>query len=173
MEKVLVVEGKNDCARIKQIFPDLPILITNGSDVNDSFLDLIKKLSVDHEIILFLDPDYSGEYIRRKITAVCPNASHLFVNKKDAISRNRKKVGVEHVRLDLLKEILSHTVKSDYHENIHFQDLYELGLIGDKESRSKREKLCRGLKIGYVNGKQLAERLNLFNITLDEVKKHL
>lgn len=172
-KKVLVVEGKNDYKRIKQIYPQLPILITNGSAVSEEFLEIIQRLSSDHEIILLLDPDYSGEYIRKKIQHACPEASHVFVNKQDTISKNRKKLGVEHVSLDILKEALKDVVKSDYHHNITINNLYDLGLIGGKESKIKREKLCHDLKIGYVNGKQLANRLNLFNITLEEVKGKL
>lgn len=172
-KKVLVVEGKNDYKRIKQIYPKLPILITNGSAVSEEFLEIVRRLSVDHEIILLLDPDYSGEYIRKKIQQVCPNASHVFINKQDAISKNKKKLGVEHVSLDILRDALQGIVKSDYHNNIKINDLFDLGLIGGKDSKIKREKLCHDLKIGYVNGKQLVNRLNLFNITLEEVKGKL
>lgn len=173
MEKVLIVEGKNDYTRIKQIFPNLQILITNGSEVSNDFLELVKKLSKDKEIILLLDPDYSGEYIRKKIQSVCPNVHHAFVNRKDAISKNKRKIGVEHVDLDILKKSLQNILSSDYHNNVTYKDLFNLGLIGEKESRKKREKLCNDLQIGYVNGKQLVNRLNLFNITLNEIKEKL
>jgi len=173
IKKIVIVEGKNDYTRIKHIYPNLPILTTNGSEVSDEFLDLVKKLSLENEIVLLLDPDYSGEYIRKKIQQVCPNASHAFVQKKDAISKNKKKVGIEHVELDILAEVLANVVSSNYHLNVTIEDLFELGLVGKKDSKIKREKLCSKLKIGYVNGKQLVNRLNLFNITLEEVKDKL
>jgi ribonuclease M5 len=171
MKKVLIVEGKNDCARVKQLFPELDVLTTNGSEVSEEFLGLIKMLSVDHEVILLLDPDYQGEAIRRKITAVCPNASHAFVPREEAISKNGKKIGVEHVDLNVLKESLEKIVKVNKQENICFQDLYDLGLIGTKGSKIKRDKLCKALNIGHVNGKQLVNRLNLFNLTLEQIKE--
>jgi ribonuclease M5 len=171
MKKVLIVEGKNDCARIKQIFPELHILTTNGSEVSEEFLRLVKKLSADHEIILLLDPDYQGESIRKKITAVCPNASHAFVHRDQAVSKNGKKIGVEHVDLEILKASLERIVQGNMQRNICFQDLYDLGLIGAKGSKIKRDRLCDVLNIGRVNGKQLVNRLNLFNITLDQIKE--
>lgn len=173
MEKVVVVEGRHDYVRIKQVYPDLPVLITNGSAVTDEFLNQIKKLSINHEIILLLDPDYPGEKIRKTIAAHCENVSHAFVKREYAISKNGKKVGIEHTDLYVLKEVLNNITKTDYHDNITFQDLYDLGLIAGAESKKKRIKICDKFNIGYANGKQLVHRLNLFNITLNQVKEVL
>lgn len=169
----MIVEGKHDLSRLKQIFPKLSVLITNGSAVSDEFLELVRSLSEKNEVVLLLDPDYSGERIRRIISSYCPNVSHAFVRVKDAISKNGKKIGVEHVDLEILKNVLNNVSKADYHENVTVQDLYDLGLVGNKESKKKRKLLCERLNIGYVNGKQLAQRLNLFNITLKQVKEVL
>ena len=46
--------------------------------------------------------------------------------------------------------------------------LYNLGYM---ESREQRQKLCDILNISYCNGKQLLKRLNMFGITLEEIKK--
>lgn len=172
-KKVIIVEGKNDQHRVKKILPDVPVLTTNGSAVSDELLNLVKELSKDFEIILLLDPDYNGEVIRKKIVSVCPNASHIFVNKKDAISKNKKKLGVEHVSLNKLSKALENIKQSNYNKNITIQDIYDLGLAGKDNSKVLREKLCDKLGIGYVNAKQLIERLNLFNYTLDYIKEIL
>ena len=62
--EVLVVEGKNDKARILAIFPHLNVITTNGSEISGETLDMIEELSKKYEVILFLDPDYPGERIR-------------------------------------------------------------------------------------------------------------
>lgn len=173
VKKVVIVEGKHDLSRLKQVFPNLSVLITNGGAVSDEFLELVRSLSEKNEVVLLLDPDYSGERIRKTISSYCPNVSHAFVRVKDAISKNGKKIGVEHVDLEILKNVLNNVSKADYHENVTVQDLYDLGLVGNKESKKKRKLLCERLNIGYVNGKQLAQRLNLFNITLKQVKEVL
>lgn len=171
--KIIVVEGKNDYSKIKQIYPDINIMITNGFAVSEELLIQLKQLSKDNEIILLLDPDYPGEYIRKRIMEVVPNATHIFVNKKDAISKNKRKVGVEHVSNDLLKEYLQNYHFANFNNNFNFNDLFFMCLIGDVDSKKKREFLCNSLNIGYVNGKQLVNRLNLFNIKKDQVIKIL
>ena len=48
-------------------------------------------------------------------------------------------------------------------------DLYELGLMS---SKAKREKLCKKLNISYCNGKQLLKRINMFGITIEEIREY-
>lgn len=169
--KIIIVEGKNDELRIKQILPDARVLKTNGSAVDTKFLDMVKELAKHSEIILFLDPDYNGEKIRKKIASICPSASHIFINKEDAISKNKKKIGVEHISLVRLKGVLEDVKSYNYNQNITIMDLYDLGLAGSMLSKIKRKKLCDDLNIGYVNAKGLAERLNIFNYSLSDVKE--
>ncbi|MDD4000022.1 MAG: ribonuclease M5 [Bacilli bacterium] len=171
MKKVVIVEGKHDYTRIKQVYPKLPVMISKGSAVNQEFLEQVKTLSKTHQVILFLDPDYQGEKIRKTIADFCPNVSHAFINQKDAISKNKRKIGVEHASLEVLKKALDGVLKVDYHHNITIQELFDLGLAGSKESKKKREQLCERLNIGYANAKQLVNRLNLFNISLEQVKE--
>ena len=42
--KVYVVEGKNDYSKLKQLYPEMFILTTNGSEILDSTLDALIKL---------------------------------------------------------------------------------------------------------------------------------
>lgn len=172
-KKVVIVEGKNDQQRVKNLLPGCMVLITNGSAISDEFLNLVKELSKDSEIICLLDPDYNGEVIRKKIVNVCPDASHIFVKKQDAISKNKKKLGVEHVSLNKLKIALQDIKQYNYNKNSTIQDLYDLGLAGLDNSKILRNKLCDNLGIGYVNAKQLVERLNMFNYTLEDIKEKL
>ena len=39
-------------------------------------------------------------------------------------------------------------------------------------SKEKRIALCEKLNISYSNGKQLLKRLNMFGVTLEEIKKY-
>ena len=83
--EVLVVEGKNDKARILAIFPHLNVVTTNGSEISDETLNMLEELSQNHKIILFLDPDYPGERIRNKILNRIPNCDNIFIEKKKNI----------------------------------------------------------------------------------------
>ena len=86
--EVLVVEGKNDKARILAIFPNLQVITTNGSEISEETLDMIEELSKSNKIILFLDPDYPGERIRRKILERVPDCENIYINKQKAIDES-------------------------------------------------------------------------------------
>ena len=49
------------------------------------------------------------------------------------------------------------------------QLLLDAGLIAGEFARRRREKLGDQLSIGYTNGKQLQKRLQMFQISPDEV----
>ena len=166
---ILIVEGKNDYSKIKQIFPEMNVMITGGSAVSEEFLQDVKKASENYQIVIFTDPDSPGEKIRKKIQEVVTNASHIFIDKKKAISKNNKKVGVEHATKEELINALEKVCVPSLNSDINFDFLYDLGLIGEANSKEKRLWLCERLGIGYVNGKQLLNRLNLFGFTKEYI----
>lgn len=169
---VIVVEGKNDYNKIKSIFPEVEVLITNGSAVSDEFLKMVKKLSLVDEIVLCLDPDGPGNKIRKEITAVIPDAYHVFAKKGLAISKNHKKVGIEHMSTSDIKELFSNIKFNRLGSDVTYQDLFKLGYTGNKESKLKRERLGNHLGIGACNAKQLLKRINMFGITLKEIEDY-
>lgn len=170
---IVIVEGKHDYEKLKSIFPSLYILMSNGTEVSDSFLNQVKTLSKTNEIVLCLDPDYPGEKIRRKIMEVVPNAMHVYANKKDAISKNKRKVGIEHMSKKDIITLFENIQITDRKNIISNISLFELGLIGSKNSKVLRQKLCEKLNLGYVNGKQLATRLSMHNISMEKIKENL
>lgn len=169
--EVVVVEGWHDVDRIKKIYPDIDILITNGSEIERNLPEIIET-SKRREIILFLDPDYPGERIRKKIMEHVPNAKHAFIKKFQGISKNKKKVGVEHASdkdiIFALKNALTPCEKKD---SILMQDLIDLGYIGKNDSAIKRQKVCDKFNIGHTNGKTFYKRLNLFGITRKQLEE--
>lgn len=166
---VIVVEGKNDANKLKTIFKDVDIIITNGSEINEQTLLDIYRTSLRTEVILCLDPDGPGEKIRRKIIERVPNVSQVFAKKNLAISKNKKKVGIEHMSKKDILEMFKDIKESKNDGNITYIDLFELGYMTSKE---KRIKLCEYLNISYCNGKQLLKRLNMFGITLEEILEY-
>lgn len=172
--EVLVVEGKNDKARILAIFPNLEVIITNGSEISDKTLDMIEELSKNNKIILFLDPDFPGERIRNKILERVPNCENVFIKKTLAIDYKKHKVGVEHASDKDIIEALSNRISYSGKTNTFTtSDLYNLGLIGTNESSKKREYLADILHIGSPNGKTLLKRLNFIQITKEKVSEIL
>lgn len=167
---LIVVEGKNDKNKLENIFKDANIIITNGSEISQDTLNTIKSLSENNEVILCLDPDGPGEKIRKKIMEYVPNAYNVYADKQKAISRNKKKVGIEHMSKKDICELFEHIYVPKYENNITYEELFDLGLMNNKKLR---EKLCTNLHIGYCNGKQLYKRLNMLGLDIETIKENI
>ena len=172
MNSVIVVEGIHDEMKIKSVYPDANVVITNGSEISQITLDLIKKLSETNEIIIFTDPDSPGEAIRKRITEVVPNAKQAFLRKKDAISKNKKKVGIEHATKEIIMDSLENVYTfTESNNNITMADLFNLGLNGSANSQILRDKISEYLNIGKPNAKTFLKRINLIQISFEELKE--
>ena len=169
--EVLVVEGKNDKARILAIFPNLQVITTNGSEISEDTLDMIEEMSKTNKIILFLDPDYPGERIRNIILNRVPDCENVYIKKSKAIDERKHKVGVEHASDDDIKDALAHRITYNGEKgNLTTNHLYSLGLLGCNDSKEKREHLASRLHIGFPNGKTLLKRLNFLQLTYEKVR---
>lgn len=155
--------------KIQSVYKDIKCIITNGSEISDETLDLIKEMSKKYRIICFLDPDYPGERIRSKIVSVVPTALHAYIKKDLCISKNKKKVGVEHASKEDIKNALDPIISlsNDKIGNLNINDLFDLGIVGNKNLRDYIS-LC--YNIGKPNNKTLLSRLNMLNIGYDELK---
>ncbi len=171
INEVVVVEGYHDLAKLREVYPTLDIVITNGSETSEETLKELKILNQTRGLILFLDPDYQGERIRRKINDYVGETKHSFLKKEDCISKNNKKVGIEHASSYLIKEALDNTLTSSENTKIKItlQELYNLNLIGHKNAKQLRKKIVDYIGIGLCNGKTLHNKLNMFNITKEEI----
>ena len=168
---VIVVEGYHDESKIKSVYKDAFCVVTNGSEISVETINFIKELSKNNRIIIFTDPDYPGERIRNIIANEVSNVSHAFLNKKDCISKNNKKVGIEHASSEAIIGALSKIYKEDkIKNNITNQDLFALGLNGNVNSHILREKISDKLNIGNPNAKLFLKRINLLGLTKEELE---
>jgi len=168
IKEVIVVEGKSDYTFLKS-FLDVEIIITNGSEISKETLDLIKKANDTTGVIILTDPDYPGIRIRNIISDYIGNCKHAFIEKHKAIKG--KKVGIaETKKEDILSALENVVTFKDIKEgDIQYGDLYELGFIGKKDSKQKREKVANYYHLGWCNGKNFLKRLNMFNIDIDKI----
>lgn len=184
IKEVIVVEGRDDTRRLIEVFGvgNVDTIETNGSAINDYVLKLIQKAHQKRGVIVFTDPDFSGEKIRKIITQYVPTIKHAFLPKSKALPNSRKmkrkgkSVGVEHALDEDIREAISRvrTVEIVHNQQvITKQYLIKKGLIGLSNSNQLRRQLCDKLNIGQVNGKQLEKRLNLFNISEREIETAL
>ncbi|MBO1004733.1 ribonuclease M5 [Pseudogracilibacillus auburnensis] len=169
IKEIIVVEGKDDTIAIQRAV-DADTIETNGSAISSSTLEQIKLAQQVRGVIILTDPDYPGEKIRKTITDHIPECKHAFVDRKDALPKGGKGIGVEHASPEAIREALkdAHQMDGLAEEWISKEDLVDAGLIGGPRARARRERIGELLKIGYTNGKQLYKRLKMFQITKDE-----
>lgn len=173
--EIIVVEGRDDTANLKRYY-DVATYETRGSAINDKDIERIKRLHDRHGVIVFTDPDFNGERIRKLIMAAIPTVQHAFLKRDEASPKSKTKgrsLGIEHASFEDLDKALSnltHQLTDDKPFDITKKDLMYLGLLMGDDSRKRREFLGDFLRIGYSNGKQLLNRLELFGLQLADVE---
>ena len=176
IQEVIVVEGKDDTANLKRFY-EVDTYETRGSAISDDDLERIEKLHDLRGVIVFTDPDYNGERIRKIIMQAIPTVKNAFLQRDEARPQSKTKgrsLGIEHASFEDLEKALA-SVRGYYDDEHNFDitksDLMRLGLLMGSDSRKRREYLGEKLRIGYCNGKQLLKRLNLFGISLADVEE--
>jgi ribonuclease M5 len=174
IKEIIVVEGKDDTTAIKRAV-DADTIETNGSAVNSATIAQVKRASETRGVIIFTDPDFPGEKIRKIIADNVPSCKHAFLPKEAAIAKNGKGLGVEHASIEAIREALidAQMMHDVIDEEITQEDLLTAGLIGGSGSKERRIRIGDLLKIGYTNGKQLHKRLMMFQISRQEFAKAL
>lgn len=172
IHQVLVVEGKDDTQRLRQYY-QVDTIETNGSALSPETLEAIRQAQALRGVIVFTDPDISGQLIRQTIVEAVPGVQQAFLDREAAKPKHKGSLGVEHANFQAIDEALQavyEVVEEDSaKEKIRPSQLMALGLIGQPSSSQRREYLSQSLKLGHVSGKQLGKRLNAFGIPYDKV----
>jgi len=168
---VIVVEGRDDTRRLKEVFPDIETFETGGSAVDSTKLEQIKLLHEKRGVIVFTDPDFPGQKIRQTIMDSIPSVRHAYLSRSDAIRKKGRGLGVEHASSESIKSALESAMTPSKIKSTSFNPnfLIQYGLTGSSDSKKRREFLSSSLGIGYVNGKQLKNRLKMFGIDENRV----
>lgn len=174
IKEIIVVEGKDDTTAIKRAV-DADTIETNGSAVNQATIERVRRAQETRGVIIFTDPDFPGEKIRKTIAESVPGCKHAFLTKAEAIAKGGKGLGVEHASPEAIREALkdAQILKDIPSEVITQEDLITAGLIGGDGAKERRILLGEILKIGYTNGKQLHKRLMMFQISKQEFAEAL
>jgi ribonuclease M5 len=175
---VIVVEGKKDTQRLRLIDPEVKTIETRGSAINHKLIQTIQKIKETNEVVVLTDPDFSGERIRRLISAEIPDIKQAFLRQKDAIptqNSHHHSLGVEHASEEAILLALKEVSRSEKKSPalISRTDLLRLKLINYPEARRRREYISEKLNLGYVNSAHLAQRLQLLGIGLTELENTL
>lgn len=168
LKEIIVVEGRDDTVTIKRAL-NADTIETRGSAISSEIIQQIRKAQEIRGVIIFTDPDYPGEKIRKIISKHVPGAKHAFITREEATKK--KNIGVENASLEVILKALNQA-KTEFieesQEKISWQVLINEGLIGEEAAKQKRIELGSILGIGYANGKQLYKKLKMFQITEEE-----
>ncbi|MBK0348628.1 ribonuclease M5 [Aerococcaceae bacterium zg-ZJ1578] len=173
-KEVIVVEGRDDTKRLIETFgTQVKTIETNGSAVSRNVQKQILAASEQFGIIIFTDPDYQGERIRRIVTELVPQAKQAYLTQQEAFSgKAHKSLGIEHATPQTIVHALE-SVMTPVNEEIamiELSDLIRLQLIGHPQAAKRRTWLSEQLRIGHLNGKQLQKKLSLYHISLEQVE---
>lgn len=167
IKEVIIVEGKDDILAVKRAV-EAELIATSGLGLNDKIMERIKNAAQRCGIIVFTDPDYPGEKIRKMIQAEVPNCKHAFLPRE--LATKNGDVGIENASPESIREALS-KIKTEVDSNrceFTINDLIIYNLTGTDMSVKRRDLMGRELGIGYGNAKQFLNRLNRYGITREE-----
>jgi len=147
---IVVVEGKSDTQKLQQYY-DVETFETSGLGLNEEMLAVLSKLAEKQQIIVFTDPDGPGEHIRKKVMAHIPTATHVMLHKEEAISRNKRKVGVEHASFSALESAFAHVHEQNDGQQHDFpayeqEDMVSYKFIAYVDSKARRDFVARALR---------------------------
>ncbi len=168
--EVIVVEGRDDQAAIKRAI-DTETIATHGYGIKKSTWDLIERAYETRGIIIFTDPDFAGEEIRKKLKAKFPEAKDAYLARKDATKAGD--IGIENAEPEAILEALekAHCTKKVFTEEFFMQDLIKYGLVGESGASEKRSKLGKALGIGYGNSSAFLNKLNQYGIARNQFEE--
>lgn len=172
IKEVIVVEGKDDVSAVKKAVK-AEMITTGGFGFPKGVMERIKQAQKRCGVIIFTDPDFAGEKIRKKISSEVPGCKHAFLPREEAIKD--KDIGIENASVEsILKALEKVRVESkEKREEFKQIDLIKNGLIGDGKSSFKRDEIGKILGIGYGNAKQFLNRLNNYGVTREEFNEAL
>ncbi|MDO4669974.1 MAG: ribonuclease M5 [Aerococcus sp.] len=175
IKEVIVVEGRDDTRRLEEIY-DVLTIETRGSAIDETTLNEIARAQDEFGVIVFTDPDVSGNKIRQIIQSEVPGVKHAFLEREEAKPNHKGSLGVEHASDEAIKRALGavYSVIDPNSPNapvpkLTLKELRAFGLMGTSDAQKRRDYLTQALRIGHTNGKQLAKRLYLFQIEHSQV----
>lgn len=170
IKEVIVVEGRDDITAVKRAI-DAEIIAVGGFGINAKVIARIKEAQKRKGVIVFTDPDFAGEKIRRIIAKRVKGIKHAYISQEEGLKDGD--IGVENASPESIIKALN-TAKITIEEKSNFynmEDMYHFKLTGQADSKKRRIMLGKELGIGYGNSAQMVSRLNNYGITEEEFIK--
>lgn len=167
IKEVIVVEGRDDITAVKLAL-DCELIATGGFGFPKGVMERIKTAQEKRGVIIFTDPDFAGEKIRKKIANKVPGCKHAFLPREEAIKNGN--IGIENASPESILAALENvrTESNDNRAEFSQRDLIINGLSGSDNAADRRDRMGKILGIGYGNSKQFLNRLNNYGVTREE-----
>ena len=163
IREIIVVEGRDDEAAVKRAV-EAETIATHGFGIREETFARIERAYKERGIIIFTDPDFAGEKIRKRLSQRFPEGKHAFLPREEALKDGD--VGIENAEPESIREALhkARPVFSERRFEFTQSDMIDFGLSGNEGASVCRDKLGKRLGIGYGNGKVFLNRLNQYGI---------
>ena len=187
IEEVIVVEGKYDKERLKNI-TDAPIICTHGFELYRSkrIINSIKTMAKNRGVIVLTDSDRAGFRIRNYIKQCLGDSvdvKHAYIPQLKGKEKRKEKagadgiLGVEGMSEKLLEEILIKVANTTDSEHVNLKSVdkatfYADGFSGKPDSAEKRNKLARLMNLPNMSANALLDIINK-TYGYDEYKEYV
>lgn len=176
VSQAIIVEGRDDVDVVNRAC-DALVIPTHGFGITKETWELLEKAYQEKGLVILTDPDFSGEEIRRRLTARFPDSIQAYLPLNEAVRKSDGDIGIENARPQDVAEAIkkAHGVKaSDGGKelfSINAETLRELGLAGGPDASARRAAAGARLGIGYGNTKTFLRKLRQFGITEAELRE--
>ena len=167
IKEVIVVEGRDDVTAVKRAV-EAELISVGGFGINEKVINKIREAQKRKGVIVFTDPDFAGEKIRKIITKRIPNVKHAYISQKEGTRDGD--IGVENASPETILKALE-AAKYEVQEKrkeFDVKDMIFFKLTADDRSKERRDALGNELGIGYGNSAQFITRLNNYGIIKEE-----
>lgn len=167
LKEIIVVEGRDDQAAVNRAV-EADTIATHGFGIKKETWDLIQRAYNERGLIIFTDPDFSGEEIRKKLNAKFPNAKNAYLGLEEATKKGN--IGIENASAEDIKKALDSArfTLMEKRQEFNLEDLRKYGLSGGQGAAEARARLGKILGIGYGNSQTFLKKLNQFGISRQE-----
>lgn len=170
-----VVEGNDDENKLRQLGIK-HIVKTNGKFIRKEVISFLKLAEKKRDIILLLDPDGPGREITDRLISNIDNYIVVKADKKETISKNKKKVGIGNMKRDdlrnLIKEFIDKDEKINEKDSLSYDDFISLNLTG-YESKKNKKLIKERYSILYSSAKMIYQSLLILKVTKEEISSLL
>lgn len=172
IKEVIVVEGRDDSSRIKEALR-ADTYETGGFGYSKEVLEELGKIYESRGLIIFTDPDYGGNKIRKDLKAHFPQAKEARISMKESLKDGD--MGIENASLEVIQRAIDQAGPTymEVEDSYSNMDMIAYGLTGRQDSKERRAYLAQALGIPMSNARAFLQALKTYKIPRSSLEKEL